>query len=105
MAKQVQTRVRKKERKNRGKPEETVYDLTIKMIQKDINLGEEIEEEEKPIRLIEENDEEETEEEDDTPKLDPHLRETLNIHQDYIKLFQPKKQIAGKADANKNPIQ
>ena len=96
---------RKKERKNRGKPEETVYDLTIKMIQKDINLGEEIEEEEKPIRLIEENDEEETEEEDDTPKLDPHLRETLNILQDYIKLFQPKKQIAGKADANKNPIQ
>ena len=69
-----------KERKERGKPEETVYDLTIKMIQKNLKLGEEVEDEEKPIRLEEENDNEEEvkeEEEEDAPKLDPHLRETL----------------------------
>ncbi|MDP6893179.1 MAG: carboxy terminal-processing peptidase, partial [Verrucomicrobiota bacterium] len=87
---------RKKEREDRGKPEETIYDVTIKMIQKNIALGEEIEEEEKPIRLKEENDDEDSEEEEEeAPKLDPHLRETLQILQDYIKLLDPKKQIAG----------
>ena len=60
---------RKKERKDRGKPEETVYDLTIKMIQKNLKLGEEVEDEEKPIRLEEEvdNEEEVEEDEEDAP--------------------------------------
>ena len=99
---------RKKERKDRGKQEETIYDVTIKMIQKNIALGEEIEEEEKPIRLKEEEDEdseEEEEEEEEDPKLDPHLRETLKILQDYIKLLEPKKQIAGKGTGVNNPVQ
>ena len=97
---------RKKERKNRAKTEETIYDVTIKMIQKNIALGEEIEEEEKPIRLKEENNDEEFEEEEEEgSKLDPHLRETLQVLQDYIKLLDPKKQIAGKAKGIKNSIQ
>ena len=87
---------RKKERNNRAKTEETIYDVTIKMIQKNIALGEEIEEEEKPIRLKEENNDEEFEEEEEGSKLDPHLRETLQVLQDYIKLLDPKKQIAVK---------
>ena len=96
-----------KERKERGKPEETVYDLTIKMIQKNLKLGEEVEDEEKPIRLEEENDNEEEveEEEEDAPKLDPHLRETLLILHDYIKLLDPKKQIAAKDSGDSNPVQ
>ena len=101
--------IRKKERKDRGKTDETIYDVTIKMIQKNIALGEEVEEEEKPIRLKEENDdedsEEEEEEEEDASKLDPHLRETLQILQDYIKLLDPKKQIAGKSTEIKNSFQ
>ncbi|MAS76737.1 MAG: hypothetical protein CMO57_10140 [Verrucomicrobiales bacterium] len=99
---------RKKERNNRAKTEETIYDVTIKMIQKNIALGEEIEEEEKPIRLKEENNDEEFEEEEEEEegsKLDPHLRETLQVLQDYIKLLDPKKQIAGKAKGIKNSIQ
>ena len=98
---------RKKERKDRGKPEETVYDLTIKMIQKNLKLGEEAEDEEKPIRLEEEDDNEEEVEEDeeDAPKLDPHLRETLLILHDYIKLLDPKKQIAAKDSGDLNPVQ
>ena len=75
------------------------------MIQKNIALGEEIEEEEKPIRLKEEEDEDSEEEEEEDPKLDPHLRETLKILQDYIKLLEPKKQIAGKATGINNPVQ
>ena len=77
------------------------------MIQKNIALGEEIEEEEKPIRLKEENNDEEFEEEEEEEgsKLDPHLRETLQVLQDYIKLLDPKKQIAGKAKGIKNSIQ
>ena len=99
--------IRKKERKDRGKTDETIYDVTIKMIQKNIALGEEVEEEEKPIRLKEENDDEdsEEEEEEDASKLDPHLRETLQILQDYIKLLDPKKQIAGKSTEIKNSFQ
>ena len=98
---------RKKERKDRGKPEETVYDLTIKMIQKNLKLGEEVEDEEKPIRLEEEDDNEEEVEEDeeDAPKLDPHLRETMFILHDYIKLLDPKKQIAAKDSVDSNPVQ
>ena len=98
---------RKKERKDRGKPEETVYDLTIKMIQKNLKLGEEVEDEEKPIRLEEEDDNEEEVEEDeeDAPKLDPHLRETMFILHDYIKLLDPKKQIAAKDSGDSNPVQ
>ena len=84
---------RKKEREARGDTDETVYDLSIKMIKTDTKLGEEIENEEKPIRLEEEN---EDEEEEDEPKLDPHLRETLRILHDYIRLLDPKKQIAAK---------
>ncbi|MBC8243872.1 MAG: carboxy terminal-processing peptidase [Verrucomicrobia bacterium] len=87
---------RKKERKARGDAEETVYDLTIKMIKTNTRLGEEVEDEEKPIRLEEEDEEEEIEEEEDRPTLDPHLRETLHILQDYINLLDPKKQIAAK---------
>jgi len=87
---------RKKEREARGDTDETVYDLSIKMIKTDTKLGEEIENEEKPIRLEEENEDEEDEEEEDEPKLDPHLRETLRILHDYIRLLDPKKQIAAK---------
>ena len=87
---------RKKEREARGDTGETVYDLSIKMIKTDTKLGEEIENEEKPIRLEEENEDEEVEEEEDEPKLDPHLRETLHILHDYIRLLDPKKQIAAK---------
>jgi carboxyl-terminal processing protease len=87
---------RKKEREARGDTGETVYDLSIKMIKTDTKLGEEVENEEKPIRLEEENEDEEVEEEDDEPKLDPHLRETLHILHDYIRLLDPKKQIAAK---------
>ena len=87
---------RKKEREARGDTGETVYDLSIKMIKTDTKLGEEIENEEKPIRLEEENEDEEVEEEEDEPKLDPHLRETLHILHDYIMLLDPKKQIAAK---------
>ena len=98
---------RKKERKERVKPEETVYDLTIKMIQKNLKLGEEVEDEEKPIRLEAENEDEQEieEDEEDAPKLDPHLRETLDILHDYIKLLDPKKQIAAKDNDNDNPVQ
>ena len=69
------------------------------MIKTDTKLGEEIENEERPMRLEEENEEnedEEVEEEEDEPKLDPHLRETLHILHDYIRLLDPKKQIAAK---------
>ena len=97
---------RKNERKERGKPKETVYDLTIKMIQKNLKLGEEVADEEKPIRLEEdeENEEDAEEDEEDAPKLDTHLRETLLILNDYIKLLDPKKQIAAKESDDKNPV-
>ena len=82
---------RKIERKARGDAEETVFDLTIKMIKTDTKLGEEVEDEEKPIRLEEEpEDGEEIEDEEDQPKLDPHMRETLHILNDYIKLLKSK---------------
>ena len=88
---------RKTERKARGDAEETVFDLTIKMIKTDTKLGEEVEDEEKPIRLEEEpEDGEEIEDEEDQPKLDPHMRETLHILHDYIKLLKSKEQIAAK---------
>ena len=87
---------RMKERKARGDAEETAYDLTINMIKTKTRLGEEVEDEEKPIRLEEEDEEEEIEEEEDEPTLDPHLRETLHILHDYISLLDPKKQIAAK---------
>ena len=88
---------RKKERKTRGDAKETVFDLTIKMIKTNTKLGNEVENEEKPIRLEETpEDGEEEEEEEDQPKLDPHMRETLHILHDYIKLLDPKKQVAVK---------
>ena len=88
---------RKTERKARGDAEETVFDLTIKMIKTDTKLGEEVEDEEKAIRLEEEpEDGEEIEDEEDQPKLDPHMRETLHILHDYIKLLKSKEQIAAK---------
>ena len=88
---------RKKERKTRGDAKETVFDLTIKMIKTNTELGDEVENEEKPIRLEETpEDGEEEEEEEDQPKLDPHMRETLHILHDYIKLLDPKKQVAVK---------
>ncbi|MDA7675290.1 carboxy terminal-processing peptidase [bacterium] len=88
---------RKTERKARGDAEETVFDLTIEMIKTDTKLGEEVEDEEKPIRLEEEpEDGEEIENEEDQPKLDPHMRETLHILHDYIKLLKSKEQIAAK---------
>ena len=92
---------RKKERKSRGQAQETVYDLTIKMIQTNTKLGEEVEDEEKPLRLEEkpEDGEEEIEDEDEI-KLDPHLRETLQILHDYIKLLDPNKQIAARNEVN-----
>ena len=88
---------RKIERKARSAAEETVFNLTIKMIKTDTKLGEEVEDEEKPIRLEEEpEDGEEIEDEEDQPKLDPHMRETLHILHDYIKLLKSKEQIAAK---------
>ena len=77
------------------------------MIQKNLKLGEKVEDEEKPIRLEEEDDNEEEVEEDqeDEPKLDPHLRETLLILHDYIKLLDPKKQIAAKDSGDSNLVQ
>ena len=88
---------RKKERKSRGNAEEAIFDLTIKMIKTNTKLGEEVENEEKPIRLEEEPEEgEEIEEEEDQPKLDSHMRETLHILHDYIKLLNPKGHIAAK---------
>jgi carboxyl-terminal processing protease len=91
---------RKKERKSRGNAEEAIFDLTIKMIKTNTKLGEEVENEEKPIRLEEDpEDGEETEEEEDQPKLDPHMRETLHILHNYIKLLNPKEQIAAKESA------
>ena len=92
---------RKKERKSRGQAQETVYDLTITMIQTNTKLGEEVEDEEKPLRLEEkpEDGEEEIEDEDEI-KLDPHLRETLQILHDYIKLLDPNKQIAARNEVN-----
>ena len=91
---------RKKERKTRGDTKESVFDLTIKMIKTNTKLGEEVENEEKPIRLEEDpEDGEETEEEEDQPKLDAHMRETLHILHDYIKLLNPKEQIAAKESA------
>ncbi|MEC7811287.1 MAG: carboxy terminal-processing peptidase [Verrucomicrobiota bacterium] len=88
---------RKKERKTRGDTKESVFDLTIKMIKTNTKLGDEVENEEKPIRLEETpEDGEVEEEEEDQPKLDPHMRETLHILHDYIKLLDPKKQVAVK---------
>ncbi|SVA43605.1 uncharacterized protein METZ01_LOCUS96459 [marine metagenome] len=88
---------RKKERKTRGDAKESVFDLTIKMIKTNTKLGDEVENEEKPIRLEETpEDGEVEEEEEDQPKLDPHMRETLHILHDYIKLLDPKKQVAVK---------
>ncbi|MEE2947951.1 MAG: carboxy terminal-processing peptidase [Verrucomicrobiota bacterium] len=95
---------RKKERKARGDTGETVYDLSIKMIKTNTQLGEEIENEEKPIRLEEENEDEEIEEEEDEPNLDPHLRESLHILHDYIKLLDSKKQIAAKESSDRSEI-
>ncbi|SVD25922.1 uncharacterized protein METZ01_LOCUS378776, partial [marine metagenome] len=48
---------RKKERKTRGDTKESVFDLTIKMIKTNTKLGEEVENEEKPIRLEEDPEE------------------------------------------------
>ena len=91
---------RKKERKTRGDTKESVFDLTIKMIKTNTKLGEEVENEEKPIRLEEDPEEgEEAEEEEDQPKLDPHMRETLQILHDYIKLLDPEKQVAVKENS------
>lgn len=45
------------------------------------------------------------EDEEDAPKLDPHLRETMFILHDYIKLLDPKKQIAAKDSGDSNPVQ
>ncbi len=88
---------RKKERKTRGDTKESVFDLTIKMIKTNTKLGDEVENEEKPIRLEETPEDGEGEvEEEDQPKLDPHMRETLHILHDYIKLLDPKKQVAVK---------
>jgi len=96
---------RKKERKTRGDAEETVFDLTIKMIKTNTKLGEEVENEEKPIRLEEDpEDGVEIENEEDQPKLDPHMRETLHILHDYIKLLDPKKQIAVKENDDQAEI-
>jgi carboxyl-terminal processing protease len=97
---------RKQERKLRDKAEEAVFDLTIKMIKSNTKLGEEVENEEKPIRLEEEPEEgEETEEEEDPPKLDSHMRETLHILHDYIRLLNPKEHIAAKESTNDPKIQ
>jgi carboxyl-terminal processing protease len=97
---------RKQERKLRDKAEEAVFDLTIKMIKSNTKLGEEVENEEKPIRLEEEPEEgEETEEEEDKPKLDSHMRETLHILHDYIKLLNPKGHIAAKESVTDPKIQ
>ena len=70
------------------------------MIKTNTKLGEEVENEEKPIRLEEDPEEgEEAEEEEDQPKLDPHMRETLQILHDYIKLLDPEKQVAVKENS------
>ena len=99
---------RKKERKTRGDAKETVFDLTIKMIKTNTELGDEVENEEKPIRLEETPEDgeevEEVEEEEDQPKLDPHMRETLHILHDYIKLLDPKKQVAVKENGAETEI-
>jgi len=99
---------RRKERKTRGDTKETVYDLTIKMIKTNTELGDEVENEEKPIRLEETPEDgeevEELEEEEDQPKLDPHMRETLHILHDYIKLLDPKKQVAVKENGAETEI-
>ena len=50
--------------------------------------------EEKP----EDGEEEIADEDEDEIKLDPHLRETLQILHDYIKLLDPNKQIAARND-------
>ena len=97
---------RKQERKSRDKIEESVFDLTIKMIKTNTKLGEEVENEEKPIRLEEDpEDGEETEEEEDLPKLDSHMRETLRILHDYIRILNPKEHIAAKESPNALKIQ
>ena len=99
---------RRKERKTRGDAKETVFDLTIKMIKTNTELGDEVENEEKPIRLEETPEDgeevEELEEEEDQPKLDPHMRETLHILHDYIKLLDPKKQVAVKENGAETEI-
>ena len=99
---------RRKERKTRGDAKETVLDLTIKMIKTNTELGDEVENEEKPIRLEETPEDgeevEELEEEEDQPKLDPHMRETLHILHDYIKLLDPKKQVAVKENGAETEI-
>ena len=76
------------------------------MIKTNTKLGEEVENEEKPIRLEEdpEGGEEEIEDEDAQPKLDPHMLETLHILHDYIKLLDPKKQIAVKENGDEAEI-
>ena len=97
---------RKKERKTRSESNETIFDLTMKMIKTNTKLGNEVENEEKPIRLEEtpEDGEEEEEEEADQPNLDPHMRETLHILHDYIKLLDPKKQVAVKENGAETEI-
>ena len=99
---------RRKERKTRGDAKETVFDLTIKMIKTNTELGDEVENEEKPIRLEETPEDgeevEELEEEEAQPKLDPHMRETLHILHDYIKLLDPKKQVAVKENGAETEI-
>ena len=75
------------------------------MIKTDTKLGEEVENEEKPIRLEEDpEDGEAAEEKEDQPKLAPHMRETLHILHDYIKLLDPKKQIAVKESGDEAEI-
>ena len=75
------------------------------MIKTDTKLGEEVENEEKPIRLEEDpEDGEEAEEEEDRPKLATHMRETLHILHAYIKLLNPKKQIAVKENGDEAEI-
>jgi len=95
---------RKKERKTRSESNETIFDLTMKMIKTNTKLGNEVENEEKSIRLEETPEEEEEEEEADQPNLDPHMRETLHILHDYIKLLHPKKQVAVKENGAETQI-
>ena len=75
----------------------------MKMIKTNTKLGNEVENEEKPIRL-EETPEDGEEEEADQPNLDPHMRETLYILHDYIKLLDPKKQVAVKENGAETEI-
>ena len=76
------------------------------MIKTNTNLGEEVENEEKPIRLEEDpEDGEENEEEEDQPKLDSHMRESLHILHDYIKLLNPKGHTAAKESVTDPKIQ